>query len=273
MTEAVCGSNLQMIQTKAIETKDGFVIIGEKNFITNATHSNHLSVFARLYSESGSDLGVTCFYVPGDTPGLLRGPVMKKFGWKKANTGTLYLRDVRIPKQYLIGKPGAGLEILAHCLSRSKILLAAIAQGICDRAFDLTSKRLSETERFGKALLEQTSIRQLLARLLTKSEAAWLLTSQAAATWDSQKSAVEASSMAKLFAGNVATEVTKETMELFGAQGYFLDFEISRLWEDAKATEIVEGASFVQEILIAKSRWPIKQKSASRIPTSVRKAA
>ncbi len=228
MTEGETGSDLINTRTVAREVKGGFEITGEKNFITNATYSSHITVFARLIDKNGKDLGVSCFYIRGDNPGVERGPIMDKIGWKKANTGTIYFNKAFIPSENLLGEPGGGLRILTHCLNRSKTLLGALGVGIAMKALHLTQERLLDTERYGKPLLDQGAIRHLLARLHTKTEAAWLLTCRAAATWDEGLPAVKEASMAKLFSGATASEVTTQTMELFGARGFFNEYEIAR---------------------------------------------
>lgn len=252
MTEGETGSDLLSTKTTARKIQGGYLINGEKNFITNATYCTNMVLFARVLDQDGHDQGISCFYLPGETEGLIRGPVMDKVGWQKANTGTLIFKNVKIPNGYLLGKVGNGLRILTHCLNRSKTLLGGVSVGIGERAIDLALNRLSSTKRFDKPLIEQPAIRHLIAKLHTKNEAAWLLTQQAAMTWDEGKPAVKEASMAKLFGGATAVEIASQTMELFGARGFFNDFEISRLIMDAKAIEIVEGPSLVQELLIAK---------------------
>ena len=256
MSESGAGSDLAATKTVAVEDGDDFVITGEKNFITNASLSKHMSIFARLIDKFGKDQGVSCFYISGDNPGVKRGPVMDKVAWKKANTGTILFKDARIPKTNIIGEPGQGLRILTHCLNRSKTLLGAMGVGISMRALDLSQERLLSTQRYGKNLLDQSAIRHVLARLHTKAEAAWLLTCRAAATWDAGIPAVKESSMAKLFSGATASEIAMQATELFGARGLFNDYEVSKLSRDAKAIEIIEGPSLVQELLIAKEVLP-----------------
>lgn len=256
MTESRAGSDLLAISTEARRVDGGFVLSGEKNYITNATVSRRLVIFARLRDMNGNDEGITCFFVPGDAKGVERGPKMTKVGLKMANTGTLIFKDVLLSEDSLLGEPGGGLRILTHCLNRSKTLLAAMGVGIADRALDLCVERLGSTERFDKCLLDQPAIRHLLARLHTKRQAAWLLAMDAASAWDAGEDATKHSSMAKLFAGSMAVEVCSQAMELFGARGYFNDFEVSRLISDAKVIEIVEGPSLVQELLIAKAILP-----------------
>lgn len=252
MTEAGAGSDLMCIETTSVETQDGFILKGEKNYITNATVSRQMCVFAKHIGLNGEDYGISCFFVRGNASGLSRGPIMDKIGFRESNTGTLYFDNVYLEKNCLLGKKGEGLGILTHCLNRSKTLLAATSVGVSHRALEITQDRLFDTVRFGKKLLDQSAIRHILARLHTQVEAAWLLTCQAAAVWDHGLPAVKESSMAKLFAGKTGVDVARETMELFGARGFFNDYEISKLYRDTKAVEIIEGPSLVQELLISK---------------------
>jgi alkylation response protein AidB-like acyl-CoA dehydrogenase len=251
MTEGGAGSDLANIATRARRVPGGFVLNGEKNFITNASHSSHMAIFAQL-----GDEGISCFYIKGDQEGLSRGPAFTKICWKKANTGTLLFKDVFVPESHLLGEPGRGLRILTHCLNRSKTLLGAMGVGISQRAVDLCIERLQATERFEKALIDQPAIRHQLARMATQTESAWMMVARAAATWDAGLAAVKESSMAKLVGGSTAVSVADQAMELFGARGLFQDYEVSRLLSDAKAIEIVEGPSLVQELLIAKEILP-----------------
>lgn len=256
MTEEAMGSDLVRIQTEARQVPGGFVINGEKNFITNATYSSHMSVFARLIDESGCDKGISCFYIPGSTAGVSRGKIMQKTSFQKANTGTIHFKNVFVPSEHLIGEPGCGLKILSHCLNRSKALLAALGIGISYRALDLATERIQSTNRGGKLLIEQSGVRHVMARLHTQTEAAWLLTCRAAATWDAGLPATKESSMAKLFAASTAVEVTSKAIEFFGARGLFVEYEVSRLLAHAKALEIIEGPILVQELIIAREVLP-----------------
>lgn len=261
MTEAGAGSDLMNIATRAVRQDDGgFRLSGEKNFITNASYAKRLCVFAREIDEAGNDHGISCFFVPGDAAGLQRGPVMSKTAWRKANTATLLFHDVALAADARLGDAGAGLRILTHCLNRSKTLLGAMGVGIADRALELVTERLEQTERFGKPLLEQPVLRHELARYHTENEAAWLMTLKAAATWDEGLDATTESSQAKWFSGRTATKIASAAAEYFGARGLFNEYEVSRLWADAKAVEIVEGPSLVQELLVGRAVLP-KRKS------------
>ncbi len=256
MTEGGCGSDLLKTSTRAQRVKGGFLLKGEKNFITNSAVSNEMGIFAQVTNENGDLEGISCFYVHGESPGLTRGEVMDKIGWRDSVTGTLLFEDVFVPEDCLLGKVGQGLKILTHCLNRSKTLLAASGVGLSHRAIDLVTERLITVERYGKALGTQAAIRHELARMHTEVEAAWMMSCLAASTWDSGDFAIREASMAKLFSGRTAVKVTGLALELFGARGFFNNYEISRLWRDAKAIEIVEGPSLVQELLIAKQVIP-----------------
>jgi alkylation response protein AidB-like acyl-CoA dehydrogenase len=272
MTEAGAGSDLANIKTHAKRVPGGFILNGEKNFITNANHSSHMAIFAQL-----GDEGISCFYVNGDREGLTRGPAFQKIGWKKANTGSLLFKDVFIPDRHLLGEPGQGLRILTHCLNRSKTLLGAMGVGISQRAFDLCVERLLTTERFEKSLLDQSAIRHQLARMATQMESAWMMVARAAATWDAGLAAVKESSMAKLVGGSTAVDIADQAMELFGARGFLQDFEVSRLVSDAKAIEIVEGPTLVQELLVAREILPRAKKKKADLyslqPSDLKKKA
>ncbi|MFN7727814.1 MAG: acyl-CoA dehydrogenase family protein [Bdellovibrio sp.] len=252
MTEAGAGSDLMTIATNVRETDSGFILNGEKNYITNGTVSSQMCVFARHFGKKGEDLGISCFFVPGSAPGVTRGQALDKIGWRESNTGAILFKNVELEAGFLLGKAGEGLGILTHCLNRSKTLLAASSVGIAYRSLDLAQERLIGTRRYGKPLLEQAAIRHQLARLHTQTEAAWLMTCRAAGAWDAGFPAVKESSMAKLFAGGVGVDVARTVMELFGARGFLSETEISKIYRDAKAVEIVEGPSLVQELLIAK---------------------
>lgn len=264
MTEKGCGSDLEKTATTARRVPGGYEITGEKNFITNATHATQLSVFAAVVNENGEPEGITCFYIPGDSPGLRRGDAVDKMGWRESNTGHLHFDRVFVPEYHRLGDLGAGLKVLTHCLNRSKTLLGAVSVGVSTRALDMVVERLLQTNRYGRPLTDQSAIRHLLARLHTEVEAAWLLALRAAAVWDSGDFAVKEASMAKLFGGNTASKVTSQAVELFGARGFINEYEVSRLMRDAKAIEIVEGPSLVQELLIAKKVIP-EEKASKKI--------
>ncbi len=252
MTEPAAGTDIFNIQTHAKRVPGGFLLTGQKHLITNASFSDHLSVFAKLWIPEKQKEAISVFYVPAGTTGVKRGDRLEKFGLRESNTGGLIFSEVFVPEENLIGEPGQGIEILYRCIQKSKTLIAAAAVGICDRALQLAQERLNGRISQGKSLLDRPVISSMLAQLHTEARAAWLLTCEAAAAWDAGEPAIKEASMAKLFAADVAVKTVSETMELHGGYSYNIESEIQRLYRDVKALEIVEGASFVQQALIAR---------------------
>ncbi len=250
MTEKSVGSDIKNIQTKAVATENGYILSGEKNYITNANFSKYLSVFAQTYDRQGNHKGISCFFVESDKPGFYRQDPLQKFVFKESNTGNLIFDQYFIPQENLLGSEGQGIKILQTCISQSKTLFAAVGVGLAERALMLTETYLQKTHRFGKTLMEQKVIPHLLVRLHAETQAAWLLTQKAAKTWDDHKIAISESSIAKLMAGQCATRVTGQCVELFGAPGLMSENEIHRLYKESKGVEIIEGSSRVQEIII-----------------------
>ncbi len=256
MTEPDTGSHIAQTQTRARKIKDGYLLSGKKCFITNATYSKHLSVFARIEGSDPEKPEICVFYVPGDSKGLSRGVPMKKLGQHDSNTAELFFDEVFVPEQHRIGAEGQGLRIAFHCLQRSKTLIAAAAVGMCDRAMDLAQNHLAHRELYGEPLLKLPVIHHQLAQLQTEAQAAWLLTCLAAKTWECGDFAVKEASMAKLFATHTAVQYISEVLELFGGYGYSCEYEIEKLYRDVRVLEIYEGPTLVQQQLIARELFP-----------------
>jgi len=255
MTEPNAGTDVRQIETRAVQKGDRFLISGEKCFITNASLSSHLIVFARVENPKRGGIlkdGISAFYVPGNSQGLTRGSNISKLGLRESNTGGLFFDQVEVPQDHLLGEVGQGLKILNHCIQWSKTLLAAICSGIGDRVFDLLSEYLRGRRHYGKSLIDLPTIRCQIAEHQTETQAAWLLTCLAANLLDSGQLAVKEASMAKDYCSNVIFRFASEALELFGSYGYTTEFEIERLFRDARAFKIVEGASLVQKSIIAK---------------------
>lgn len=268
MTEGDVGTDIAHIKTRAKRVKGGYLLQGSKSFITNASYSRHLTVFAQCEGSNGK--GFTAFYVPGDAKGLSRGKPLRKLGQSESDTTELYLDDVFVPEEHRLGEEGKGFRVAFHSLERSKTLLAANAQGLCDRAFDLAEGYAEERIRYGKPLLTLSTIQSALALLHTEAQAAWLLTLHAAATWDNGTVAMKEASMAKLYGADIAVKVANEALELMGGTGYTKECEIQRLYRDAKMLEIVEGGSLVQQVVIAKEIYADR---LARTGTVLKKAA
>ncbi len=260
MTEPETGSDVGHLVTRASRVPGGYRIQGKKCFITNANHADHYTVFASVVDSSGADARtsqVTAFYIPAHEKGVRRGAVLEKLGQMESDTGEIFFDDVFVPEENRVGAEGEGLAIAFHSLQRSRVLISAMGVGICERAAHLLENDLNYRMRYGKPLLKQPVIYSLLAELYTQCEAAWLLTCQAAAVWDTGEKSLRESSMAKLFSADATVNFVNEVLELFGGYGYTTEFEISRLYRDAKLLEIYEGPSFVQQVLVAKELFPL----------------
>ncbi|MCM2276783.1 MAG: acyl-CoA dehydrogenase family protein [Oligoflexia bacterium] len=255
-TEPEAGSDILRIRTEARRTPGGYLLNGQKCFITNANYAEHFVVVARLQGETDSRKALTLFYIPAGSKGLSTGKPLSKLGQRDSNTSEVYFEDVFVPERHRIGAEGEGLRNARMSLARSRTFFAASAVGLCDRALALAEHFVAERHHYGQPLIAQPNIRSLLARLRTEVQAAWLLSCNSAAEWDAGNFKLSPSSMAKMFAGRVASEVTSQCLELHGGWGYTTEFEVERLYRDAKLYEIIEGPTFVQQAIIAKEVCP-----------------
>lgn len=255
-TEPEAGSDILRIRTRAEKVPGGYRISGQKCFITNANYAEHYIVMARTDSGDGPRAALSMFYVPGGSKGLSTGKALTKLGHRDSNTSEVYFDGVFVPEENLIGKEGEGLRNAQLSLARSRTFFAASAVGLMDRVSDLLTDFLSGREHYGKPLLSQPAIRNQLCQLRTEAHAAWLLTCSSAAEWEAGNPSLHHSSMAKMYAGQVASRFATSGLELFGGWGYTREYEIERLYRDAKLYEIIEGPTFVQQAIIAKELYP-----------------
>ena len=274
VTEAETGTDVGNMVTTCQRQESGFLLNGGKHYITNLNHAKHYVVMARAPDHVPSITGLTAFYVPAETPGIVVGKPLQKLGHREADTGYMSLENVFVPATNLLGRVGDGQDVLATCISRTKTLIAGASVGICDRAHLEAVAYLSTKQRYGKPLLVKKEIQMLLAELHTKKEAAWLLACQAGDTWDREGIAVKDSSMAKFYAGNLATDYVSTCLELCGASGYMEENILSKLYRDAKLMSIYEGASLVQLAFVAKTIFatPAKATEAAQILSLKRSA-
>jgi alkylation response protein AidB-like acyl-CoA dehydrogenase len=252
-TEKETGTDILKMRTVALPVDGGYLISGKKHFITNINYAKHLVVIARVCDANGNPgRELSAFYIPADSKGVLVGPALQKMGQRESNTGQVEFSRVFVPKEHVLGKVGQGLEILVSSLSRTKTLIAGKAHGICRRAEKEAVTYLANTYRTNEQLLAKKEIQTILTELRAKIEAAWLLGCKAGAVWDEKKTAVYESSVAKFYSANVAMEFVQEALELMGASGYMEDQYLSKLYRDVKALEIYEGASLIQQALMAR---------------------
>jgi alkylation response protein AidB-like acyl-CoA dehydrogenase len=220
-------------------------------FITNAAHADVLIVFATKDRSMGYR-GISAFIVEKDTPGFRVAKKEKKLGIRASDTCELAFEDCRIPKENMIGPEGKGLRIALSALDNGRIGIAGQALGIAQGAFDAALAYSKERKQFGKLLSEFQAIQFKLAEMATELESARLLTYQAAWLKDQGKEYVREAAMAKLKTSTVAVALSNQAVQIHGGYGYIKDFPVERFFRDAKITEIYEGTSEIQKIVIAR---------------------
>ena len=260
LTEPGAGTDAQGQQTKAVLDGDEWVLNGSKIFITNGKEAEVYVVFAvtgMIEKKPGRFIKeISAFIVEKGTPGFSFGTKEKKMGIRGSSTYELIFTDCRIPKENLLGKQGAGFKIAMHTLDGGRIGIAAQALGIGEGALERTIAYTKERKQFGKAIAAQQNTQFQLADMATKAQAAQLLVYKAACKKDQyqldHKTAygVEAA-MAKLYAAEMAMEVTTKAVQLHGGYGYTREYDVERMMRDAKITEIYEGTSEVQRMVIS----------------------
>jgi acyl-CoA dehydrogenase len=251
LTEASSGSDAASLKSRAIIDGDHYIINGSKTFITNGGEADIYLVFASTDPQLGSK-GISAFIVEKNTPGFIVGKDEKKMGLHGSRTVELTFEDMKVPTENLLGSVGEGFKIAMANLDVGRIGIAAQALGIAEAAILAATSYAKERHQFGRPIITQQGIGFKLADMATNVEAAKLLLYQAA-NLRSQglKCGLEAS-MAKLFASRTAVEVTTEAIQVFGGYGYTEDYPVERYFRDAKITEIYEGTSEIQRIVISK---------------------
>ena len=245
-TEAATGSDPRAIETRARRDGDDYIITGQKQFVALAPASQLTMVFARNESER-----LNAFIVENSSDGYNIRIPCGTMGVRGLCPSVVYLDDVRVPKGNLIGKPGAGYKIMLEAISAGKLAVSAQAVGVGQGALDLSLDYARERKAYGKPVGDMHSIKWLLAEMASRIEASRLLTYKAAFDKDAGAGIAKESSIAKLFASQAAVEVTRMAMQIHGAYGYMKEMEIERLYRDAKLTEIYEGVSEIQRVIIA----------------------
>ena len=251
LTEPSAGSDAGSLKSRAVKDGDHYVINGSKVFITNAGEADVYIVFASTNPELGSK-GISAFIVEKDTPGLVFGKDEHKMGLHGSRTLQLTFEDMRVPAENLLGNEGEGFKIAMANLDAGRIGIASQALGIAEAAFEAAAGYAKERVQFGKPIAAQQGVGFKLADMATSVEAAKLLIYRAA---DMRQRGIKCgleASMAKLFASKTAVDVTTEAIQVFGGYGYTEDYPVERYFRDAKITEIYEGTSEIQRIVISK---------------------
>ncbi len=250
LTEPNAGTDAAGQQTKAVLDGDSYVLNGTKIFITNGKEADIYVIFAMTDKSKGTK-GISAFIVEKGTPGFTFGTKEKKMGIRGSSTYELIFTDCRIPKENLLGAEGKGFGIAMSTLDGGRIGIAAQALGIAAGALESTIAYVRERKQFGQAISKFQNTQFEIADMATKVECARLLVYKAALAKESQKRFSVEAAMAKLYASEVAMEVTTKAVQLHGGYGYTREYEVERMMRDAKITEIYEGTSEVQRMVIS----------------------
>jgi hypothetical protein len=251
LTEAEAGSDAGGTKTTAVLDGDEWVLNGSKNFITHATVGDAAVVVARTSKEGGHH-GISAFFVPFDRPGVTPGKKENKLGMRCSDTSSLVFEDCRIPAGYLLGDEGDGFVQAMKVLDGGRISIAALSLGIARGALDATIEYANAREQFGKPISSFQLTRAKFADMATELDAARLLTLRSAALKDGGKTVTRESSMAKLYASEVAVRIGEEAVQIHGGYGYTKDYPVERFWRDSKLCTIGEGTSEIQRMVIAR---------------------
>lgn len=252
LSEPEAGSDATSQRTTAIDMGDHYLLNGTKNWITNGSSASVFLVMAQTDVAKGHK-GINCLIVEKDMPGFTVGPKENKLGIRGSDTHSLMFQDVKVPKENRIGEDGFGFKFAMKTLTGGRIGIAAQALGIASGAYELALKYSKERKAFGTEISNHQAIQFKLADMATEIEAARLLCLKAAWQKDNNVDYNQSSSMAKLFSSEVAMKTTVEAVQIHGGYGFVKEFHVERLMRDAKITQIYEGTSEVQRIVIARS--------------------
>jgi alkylation response protein AidB-like acyl-CoA dehydrogenase len=251
LTEAGAGSDAGGTTTTAARDGSEWVLNGSKNFITHATVGHAAVVMARTSKESGHH-GISAFFVPFDRPGVAPGKKESKLGMRCSDTSSLVLEDCRVPAGHMLGEEGEGFIQAMKVLDGGRISIAALSLGIGRGALDATIEYAKTREQFGKPISSFQLTRAKVADMATELDAARLLTLRSAALKDAGATTTRESSMAKLFASEVAVRIGEEAVQIHGGYGYTKDYPVERFWRDSKLCTIGEGTSEIQRLVISR---------------------
>lgn len=251
LSEPEAGSDATSQTTLAVDKGDHYIINGTKNWITNGGRSKVYIVIAQTNKSKGHK-GINAFIVERNTPGFHIGPKENKLGIRGSDTHTLQFNNVKVPKENRIGEDGFGFKFAMKTLSGGRIGIAAQALGIASGAYELALKYSKERKAFGKEISKHQAISFKLAEMATDIEAARLLVYKAATEKDNNLNYDKSSAMAKLYASKVAMHHTVEAVQIHGGNGFVKDYHVERMMRDAKVTQIYEGTSEIQKIVISR---------------------
>jgi alkylation response protein AidB-like acyl-CoA dehydrogenase len=252
LSEPEAGSDATKQHTIAKDMGDYYLLNGIKNWITNGSDSQYYLVIAHTHPEKGHK-GINAFIVEKDTPGFTVGPHENKMGMRGSHTHQLMFQDCKVPKANRIGEDGFGFKFAMNTLNGGRIGIAAQALGIAQGALDLAIQYAKERKAFGKPIFEHQAIAFKLAKMHAETEASRLLVHKAAWLKDQHKDYSTAGAIAKYYAAESAMYVTTEAVQIHGGYGYVKEYHVERLMRDAKLTQIYEGTSEIQQIVISRA--------------------
>ena len=252
LSEPEAGSDATSQRTTAIEKEDHYLLKGTKNWITNGNSASIYLVIAQTHPEKGHK-GINAFIVEKDFEGFVVGPKENKLGIRGSDTHSIMFTDVKVPKENRIGEDGFGFKFAMKTLSGGRIGIAAQALGIASGSLEFSLKYSKERKAFGKEINKHQAIAFKLAEMATEVEAARLLCIKAAWLKDNGMNYDEASAVAKLYSSDLAMKASVEAVQIHGGYGFVKEYHVERLMRDAKITQIYEGTSEIQKIVISRS--------------------
>lgn len=252
LSEPEAGSDATQQRTTAIDMGDHYLVNGTKNWITNGGSASTYLVMAQTDREKGHR-GINCLIMEQDMEGFEVGPKENKLGIRSSDTHTLNFNDVKVPKENRIGEDGFGFKFAMKTLSGGRIGIAAQALGIAAGAYERARDYAKVRKAFGKEIMHHQAIQFKLANMATEIEAARMLVMKAAIDKDKGRNYDLSSAMAKYYASKVAMKVASEAIQVHGGNGYVKEYHVERMLRDAKITEIYEGTSEVQQIVISRA--------------------
>ena len=252
LTEPQAGSDAAALRARAVKEGDEYVLNGTKQFITSGKYGQVAIVFAVTDPAAGKR-GISAFIVPTDNPGYKVASIEEKMGQHASDTAQIFFDNCRIPVDHLIGKEGEGYKIALSNLESGRIGIAAQSVGMARAAYEAALAYAKERESFGKPIIKHQAVAFRLADMATQLEAAHLMVMNAATLRDAGKPCLKEACMAKLFASEAAEKICSAALQVHGGYGYLKDFPVERIYRDVRITQIYEGTSDIQRIVISRA--------------------
>ncbi len=251
LTEPDAGSDVSGMKTRAVKKGDKYVITGSKCFITNGSHADWFTVYAKTDPEAGHR-GISAFVVDADSPGVSVDKKEDKMGQRASNTATIVFDEVEVPAENMLGEENHGFKLAMMTLDRTRPGVSALAVGIGRAAFEFAAEYSKERVQFGVPIAMHQAIQFMIADMATKVDAARLLVWNSAVLLDQGKRNTQVSSEAKRFAADSAMEITVDAVQVYGGYGFIKEYPVEKLMRDAKIMQLYEGTSQIQRLVIAR---------------------